>query len=128
MEGRVRSWMDQQFEAQDRRVQGYLDAFESSITQQLGTEQISNIANVKAEITEIKKMVIEQYERSVVIEPVMETEIPTVEVHNILADSVDAQVKKTREERKRKKRKAKRAEKKAKLKSIQDEQDCDTGP
>lgn len=46
-------------------------------------------ADVKTEILEIKKMVIELFKRPMVGEPIVETVIPTVEVPNILAMPVD---------------------------------------
>lgn len=85
-----------------------------------------NIVDVRAKIVEIKKMVTKIYEWPVVVELVVETVIPTIEVPNILADPVAIQVEETREYKKIKKRKAKASNKKARLKSILDEQDRKT--
>ncbi|KAF3643016.1 hypothetical protein FXO37_22227 [Capsicum annuum] len=75
MKGGVRTWMDRYFEAQDRRVQGCLDSFESRITQQFGSGQTPNVADVRAEIAEIKTMVTKLYERPVVAELDHETRV-----------------------------------------------------
>lgn len=83
MEGKVKSWIDRQFEVQDRLVKGHLGAFELRITWQLGIENTLKVSDIRIEIAEIKKIVTKLYERTVIIEPVMDTMIPTIEVPNI---------------------------------------------
>lgn len=65
-----------QFANQDRWVLGRLDAFESRITQRFSSGKSLDIIEVKFEVSEIKRMVIELYDRSVVSEPVIETVVP----------------------------------------------------
>lgn len=61
-----------------------------------------NSADVRAEIEEITKMVIELYKSPIVTEPITETMIPTDEVPNIWAVLVNEQAKQTKKERKEK--------------------------
>lgn len=51
-----------------------------------------NVVEMRVEIEEIKKMVAELYERSMVVKSVVETVIPIFEVPNIWADLADGQV------------------------------------
>lgn len=124
IEGGVGSWMGMQFEAQDGRVQEFLDSFKSRITQQLGNEKAPNVVDIRAEIAEIHKIVTNLYERQIIAELVVETMIPTIDVPNIWVVSINMKAEETQYERREKKKKnkiAKTARKKVRLDSIQDQ-------
>lgn len=126
MERGMRSWFDRRLEKQVRRVQGRLDTFESRISRQLRSGQTSEVADIKFELAEIKKIVSKLYEIPVVVEPIVQIVIPTVYVPNIWADPADIQVKKTKEQIKKreiKKKEERETEKRAIADNIQDEQD-----
>lgn len=55
------------------------------------------MVDFRSEIVVIKKMVVKLYKRSVVIEPVVETVIPIVEVPNIWAEPANGKVEETKE-------------------------------
>lgn len=61
----------------------------SRIIRQLGSRQAPNIADIRATIAEIKKIVVKLYERSVVPEPIIESMIPTIEISNSWTKPVD---------------------------------------
>lgn len=104
MEGGVKSYMTRQLEAHDRNIQELLDVFELGITRKLGSIQVPNIADIGAEIVEIKKMVIEMYESPMDTQPIVETMISTFEVSNIWAVPTDDRLS-TLRKRKEKRRK-----------------------
>lgn len=56
-----------------------------------------NVVDVRTEIVRIKKIVTKLYDRLVVVDLVVETIIPIVEVPNIWEDSMVVQAEETRE-------------------------------
>lgn len=75
----------------------------------MGSGEMPNDYYFKKEPEEIRKMVRELYERSMVIDPIVETMIPIVEVPNILEVPENEQTNQIEEERNEKKRKRKKA-------------------
>lgn len=53
-------------------------AFQSRITLHLSSRKTPNIIEVKTKMVEINRMVYELYDRIVILEPVIETVVPTV--------------------------------------------------
>lgn len=84
-------------------VQRQLDAFEYKINHQLSGGQTTNIVEVKYKFTEIKRIISELNDRSMVLEPVIETMIRIVHLSNIyeISDLVLDTKKKNREKKKR---------------------------
>lgn len=72
---------------------------------------MTNITDIRTEVTIIKKMVSKLYERSVFAVIVVEMVIPTVHVPNIWQDLANALLAETREQRHEIKRKKKKPKK-----------------
>lgn len=83
MEGGVKPWVDTQLEKQDRRVQLQLDLFKMKMTQQLGSVQTPDITKVRAKVVEIKRMVMELYDRPIIPKLVVTTVMPDIHIDNI---------------------------------------------
>lgn len=68
----------------------------------MGREQTPNIAKIKFEVVEIKKIVLELYDRPIILEPMIKTVVHTVHVDYIWAISnlLEVLFEKTRERRK----------------------------
>lgn len=62
IEGGMKPWLDIQLKNQDGWIQGRLDAFELRITRQLSSGQMPDITEIKSEVAEIKKIVVEIYD------------------------------------------------------------------
>lgn len=69
-----------------------------------------NVVDVREEIAEIKKIIIELYKCPIIVEPVVETVIPIVKVLNIWVISVNVQDEDIDEQKREKERKKKRIE------------------
>lgn len=90
-----------------------------------------DIVGIRLEISEIKKMLSELYDKSVILELMIEMVVPTVHVPNIqaisnLAVETREETQEKIKEKKRKKHEEKEAAKKAWVDNIQDEQDRET--
>lgn len=83
MEGGVKPWVKNQLAKQNWQVQGRVDVFEHWITQQFGSSQISQIVEVKSEVSEINKMVNKLYDMSFIPVLVIRKIEPEIEVENI---------------------------------------------
>lgn len=88
-ESSISSWLKWHKEVQDRRVQDHFDIFDSRITRQFSSGQTLDVVAIRAEIAAIKGMVVTLSERLVIIEPIIDTMIPTVEILNIWAVLMD---------------------------------------
>lgn len=124
MEGGVKHLVETKLENQDRRVQSWLDTFEQQMNQQMGSGQIPDIAEVKFEVAEIKKMVDELYDRPFIPSPVVAEVELGIYVQNMLQilDPVE-EPQDNRKKRKHRSSLKKDAIKKAKVDSLQSEQD-----
>lgn len=64
-------------------MQDLFDSFELRIPRKLRSWQTPNVSAIQAEIANINGMVVELFERPVIIETIIGTMIPTVKVPNI---------------------------------------------
>lgn len=101
MEEGVNPWVKTKFQDQNRQDQGRLDAFEQRMTRQLGSGQILYIAEVKIQVSKIKKIVDDLDDKPFIPATVIIEIKPKIEVKNIQSIS-KPEKEKIKERRKRK--------------------------
>lgn len=97
MERRINLQVDTQLANQDTWVQQRLDVFELRMTRQLSSSQTLNIIEVKLEVADIKRIVVELHDRPII--PELEVMNFMLEVHVDNIQDISETVIETQEEK-----------------------------
>lgn len=97
----MQPWVKDKFGKQNRRVQIRLDSLEKRHTRQLICGPTPSITEVKAEVAELRKIIVEMNERSFIPISVITEVDPGVEVENIWKVPMGEKGRKREKKRKR---------------------------